>query len=369
MEGERREKGVKQAKKPSVKTIRKKPDQRKNIETLRKLMVELPTLCFEFFTAIEPRTGILTRIGYARDLRMFFTYLADNHPEFADRKPAEITLDDLRRVRPVHIEMFLEYLNLYWDQNDLERTNENAGKKRKLCALRTFFRYLLKHQYLESNPAAVVDTPPIREKPIVRLEPSEVSELLESVERGDRLTKHESTYHRYTRLRDLAIISLLLGTGIRISECIGLNRSDIDFDNRSFRIIRKGGNESILYFSGEVETVLRDYAEVRKAMQPRIGHEDAFFLSMQNRRITARAVQNLVSKYAQRVTPLKHITPHKFRSTYGTELYKKTGDIYLVADILGHKDVNTTRRHYADMIEERRKAAAEAVRLREDKKT
>jgi integrase len=86
---------------------------------------------------------------------------------------------------------------------------------------------------------------------------------------------------------------------------------------------------------------------------------------MQNRRMTARAVQLMVRKYAGRTTPLKHITPHKFRSTFGTELYKSTGDIYLVADVLGHKDVNTTRKHYADMVEERRKAAADAVKLRE----
>ena len=91
--------------------------------------------------------------------------------------------------------------------------------------------------------------------------------------------------------------------------------------------------------------------------------EPALFLSMQYRRITVRAVENLVKKYAKIVSPLKKITPHKLRSTYGTSLYRETGDIYLVADVLGHKDVNTTRKHYAAITEDHRRSVANAVRL------
>ncbi len=87
---------------------------------------------------------------------------------------------------------------------------------------------------------------------------------------------------------------------------------------------------------------------------------------MQNRRISVRAVENLVKKYARLVTTLKNITPHKLRSTYGTNLYKETGDIYLVADVLGHKDVNTTKKHYAALEDERRRKAAKAVHLRKE---
>ena len=82
-------------------------------------------------------------------------------------------------------------------------------------------------------------------------------------------------------------------------------------------------------------------------MIPMSGHEDALFLSLQNRRMAVRSVENLVKKYSRLVTTVKNITPHKLRSTYGTTLYQETGDIYLVADVLGHKDVNTTKKHYA----------------------
>ena len=86
---------------------------------------------------------------------------------------------------------------------------------------------------------------------------------------------------------------------------------------------------------------------------------------MQNRRINVRSVENLVKKYSRLVTTVKNITPHKLRSTYGTTLYQETGDIYLVADVLGHKDVNTTKKHYAAQADSRRRMAARAVQLRE----
>ena len=95
------------------------------------------------------------------------------------------------------------------------------------------------------------------------------------------------------------------------------------------------------------------------------GSLNALFLSLQNRRISVRSVENMVKKYSSLVTSLKHITPHKLRSTYGTALYRETGDIYLVADVLGHKDVNTTKKHYAAIDDERRRKAAKYVKLRE----
>ena len=129
--------------------------------------------------------------------------------------------------------------------------------------------------------------------------------------------------------------------------------------------MRKGGYEAVVYFGEEVEDALLDYWDERTHKTAATGHEYALFLSMQNKRISVRAVEKLVKKYASKVTSLKKITPHKLRSTYGTNLYRETGDIYLVADVLGHKDVNTTRKHYAAQQEENRRRAAKAVKLRE----
>ena len=180
------------------------------------------------------------------------------------------------------------------------------------------------------------------------------------------LTEKQKLYHERTKVRDLAMMSLLLGTGIRVSECVGLNINDIDLDTCGARVYRKGGKESVIYFSDEVRDVLENYLDEREMIDAVPGNEDALFLSMQRKRINVRSVENLVKKYAKLVTPLKKITPHKLRSTYGTSLYRETGDIYLVASVLGHNDVNTTRKHYAAQEEERRRSARNVVKLREE---
>ena len=161
-------------------------------------------------------------------------------------------------------------------------------------------------------------------------------------------------------------VHALLGTGIRVSECVGLDVEDVDFKNNGIKVTRKGGNEMVVYFGHEVEKALKKYLEVRKNIVPVAGHEHALFNSTQRKRIGIQAVENLVKKYAGAITTTKKITPHKLRSTYGTTLYQETGDIYLVADVLGHRDVNTTKKHYAAMDDARRRKAATAVHLRED---
>lgn len=206
--------------------------------------------------------------------------------------------------------------------------------------------------------------PKIYEKPIVKLEIDEVARLLDIVESGEALTDKQKVYHQFTKKRDLAIVAMLLGTGIRVSECVGLNLEDIDFNYNGIKITRKGGHETIVYFSREVEGILRDYLEERKTKESK-SLDQPLFLSLQNKRISVRTVQLLVKKYSELVTQLKKITPHKLRSTYGTQLYQETGDIYLVADVLGHKDVNTTKKHYAKMDDERRRQAASIIKLRE----
>ena len=171
-----------------------------------------------------------------------------------------------------------------------------------------------------------------------------------------------------TKNRDIAIITLFLGTGIRVSECVGLDITDVNFRENSIRIIRKGGKESILYFGDEVEKALLDYIEgprVMVAMQAVSGDENALFFSLQKKRISVHAVENLVEKYAKEFVPQKEITPPKLRSTFGTSLYQETGDIYLVADVLGYSDVGTTKKHYAAIEDQNRRRAALVIKLRE----
>ncbi len=337
---------------------------------LRELTSELPRFCREFFIGITPSTSSRTRIAYAYDLGVFFNFLHENNPALSKMEVVDFPISILDEISPIDIEEYLQYLKYYKGNDGAEHTNDEVGQMRKLSTLRSFYNYFFRKQMIEKNPASLVQMPKRHEKDIVRLDVDEIALLLDEAESGEKLTDRQKIYHEKTKLRDVAILTLLLGTGIRVSECVGLNIDDIDAKNNGIRIHRKGGKEMVVYFGDEVAEALDAYLDERLTMEPLEESRDALFLSLQNRRISVRSVENLVKKYSRLVTTVKNITPHKLRSTYGTSLYQETGDIYLVADVLGHSDVNTTRRHYAAQDEERRRKAAKAVTLREknDKK-
>lgn len=339
-----------------------------NTLRLREILSTLPSFVREYFRAIEPTTSSKTRISYAYDLRVFFHFLIESNPVFRDYDTSAFTLQDLSLVEAVDLEEYLDYLKVYQSPDDKQITNTERGRARKFSALCSLYRYLYKHKYVSQNPTVFVDKPKIHDKAIIRLDIDEVAMLLDYVEDcGSQLTGQKKVYYEKTCTRDLAILTLLLGTGIRVSECVGLDINDVDFKNNGIKVTRKGGNEMVVYFGDEVRDALENYLETtRAAATPLPTHENALFLSTQRKRMGVQAVENMVKKYARQVTPNKKITPHKLRSTYGTNLYKETGDIYLVADVLGHKDVNTTRKHYAAIDEDRRRQAASAVKLREN---
>ena len=334
---------------------------------LRELQKQLPKFCAEFFRGVEPTTSSRTRIAYCYDLIVFFNYIKSSNPEMANVPVVDYPIELLDKITATDIEEYLEYLRYYVTEDGKEHTNGERGIMRKLACLRTLYRYFYKKESIKTNPASIVDMPKIHEKEIVRLDADEVSVLLDQVELGDKLTKSQQKFHDKTKTRDMAILTLLLGTGMRVSECVGLDIQDVDFKNNGVKVLRKGGNQMVVYFGKEVEYALKNYLyTTRKTVTPLPGNENALFLSTHRKRMGVQAVENMVKKYARQITPNKKITPHKLRSTYGTALYKETGDIYLVADVLGHKDVNTTKKHYAAIDEDRRRQAASAVKLREE---
>ena len=343
---------------------------RTRVEDIRAICRDLPQACADFLRSIALVTGTLTRLAYAIDLRTFFTFLHAERVRFSDKPVTHLTDEDLAALTAHDLTAYTEYLTYYIKQIDQDDedprtlTNHELSIKRKLCSVRAFYDYLFQSQRIPSNVTLLVPLPKIHEKPIIRLNQDEVAKMLHQAETGEGLTAHQQHYQKLTVKRDMAILMLFLGTGIRVSECVGINIGDIDFVESAFLVTRKGGNQVILYFPEDVKKAMLAYYEERKHIEALPGHEDAFFLSMQNRRITQRAVQNLVKKYATLASPLKSkLSPHKLRSTYATNLYQETGDIYLVADLLGHSSVDTTRKHYADMTDARRRRAAGYVHL------
>lgn len=336
-----------------------------NTKRIRGILKELPPFCTDFFRGIEPRTSARTRLAYAYDLKTFFDFLKQANPELKSKKMRDLPLSLLDEIKLMDLEEYMEYLKCYSTEKREDLMNTERGIMRKVSTVKSFYNYFYRTERIQNNPASLFQLPKIHEKEIIRLDVDEVARFLDEVEDGECLTEKQKAYHAKTKLRDLAMMTLLLGTGLRVSECVGLNINDVDFRNGGLRIHRKGGKEVIVYFGAEVEYALQDYLSEREHIVPEEGSEEALFLSMQRKRINVRSVEKMVKKYAQLVTPLKKITPHKLRSTYGTNLYRETGDIYLVADVLGHSDVNTTKKHYAALEDERRRSARNKVQLRE----
>lgn len=332
-----------------------------------KLLENLPPFCEDYLISIETRTSALTRLNYLRDITLFFEFASKNVRHVKGKKVEEITLDDLALFEASHIERYLSYVSHY-EADGKQFFNNDRAKARKLSSVKSLFKYLFNRDLLPSDVSSKVSAPKIKLKEIIRLDSEEVDDVLSNAETSHPfVSDRQSKYIRQQKERDVAILTLFLGTGIRVSELVGLNITDIDFEANSFVVTRKGGNRSILYFSDEVKEALLVWRDIREKITEEAEiNTDALFLSSQKKRISVRAVENLVKKYAKAITPLKKITPHKLRSTYGTSLYTATRDIYVVAEVLGHKDINTTKKHYADISSDIKRKASTAVKLKRD---
>lgn len=335
---------------------------KRNLEKSEILLSSLPPYCKRYFDSLQTKTSTLTQFNYINDLKIFFYYLTTK--VFKGANTVKISPEQLSSLKYYHFEAYLNWLSFY-TLDDKDYKNSLNGKARKLASLKSFFNYLYKNDIINSNEISKVDSPKIHEKDIIRLEPNEVVDVLDEVEHPRHLSIQNQKYISKLNVRDLAIMYLFLGTGIRISELVGLDLNDFNFEENAFRITRKGGNKAIMYFPSETKDFLLNYYNERINLKPLDGHTNAFFLSTQMKRISVRAVENLVKKYTKNVVNLKNITPHKLRSTFGTNLYRETQDIYIVATMLGHKDVNTTKKHYAAITEDqKRETALKDVKLK-----
>jgi len=222
-----------------------------NTEKMRQIISNFPSFAMEFFVGIATRTSPLTRLNYAYDLRIFFDYLTKYRCKGVTI--AEIALDDLKNLSAFDIEAYLEYLSSYTFDGKKSSCNDRA-KERKLSSVRSFFRYFYKKEKLKENITAKVDMPKIHNKSIVRLEVDEVVRLLNQVEGGEMPTPQQRVYHDLTKIRDKAMLTLFLGTGMRISECVGLNQSDIDFTLNGLTVTRKGGEKLYCIFQKKLQT-------------------------------------------------------------------------------------------------------------------
>ena len=324
----------------------------KTLALLDKAKAELPAFCNRFFLGVSETMQPLTRLNYAYDLGVFFDFLSQETDTFHGKKRSEYTIEDLDKVEVLHVELYVDWLSA---------TNSKSGKMRKLSCLRSFFAYYFKKGQISKNILPNIDLPKLQQKSIVRLDKDEASRIIESAKFGSDLTEGQRRFHRRLGTRDTMILHLFLSTGMRVSELVGLNVEDVALKNSALRITRKGGNESILFMTPRLKRLVGEHLHnilySTSDKQYNIDLDKPLFTSLHGKRICVRSVQNLVKKYASTAAPLKNISPHKLRSTFGTNLYKATGDIYAVADVLGHQNVNTTKKHYAAITDDIRRDA------------
>ena len=331
--------------------------KQRELDTLKKIdshLSKLPPPCKHFFMGIELTTSAQTRLAYIYDLKLFFEFLGSHVDEFIGKPFHSFTTSDLELVTALDVQLFLQYVSVRSQKTKSETrilTNSHIGKHRKLATLRSFFAYLFAQNMITKNIMPKIALPKLSEKPITRLDQKEVAVLLDApIERDEK-----------TSVRDYTLLLFFLSTGIRVSELVGLNIGDINLSDKSFKVTRKGGKQAILYMTDELHGQMQEYLEHLKETNTSMNKSSPLFCSRINQRIGARSVQLLVKKYASSAVPLKHITPHKLRSTFGTRLYRQTGDIYMVAEVLGHKDVNTTKKHYAAISEDIQRRAFEKL--------
>lgn len=332
---------------------------------LRELLNQLPEFAVDYIYSKEVTAQTSTLISYCYDLLTFFKFLLSNNPSIKKSVPStkDFTLSIIENLNPQDIMEYQRYLELNVGDGD---PHENGKKAiaRKMSPLRGMYQYHMLHKNIKENPMLLVPLPRLKkDKNIIRMNNAEVRDILYTIENGSEyMSERQRKICEKTKYRDLAILTLMLNTGIRVSECTGLDLSDVDLRANTLVIVRKGGGQDVLYFNDAVNEAISNYIETeRKSVVPVEGHEKALFYSMQGKRISVDSIEKLVKKYSRIAVPNKKITPHKLRSTYGTALYRETGDIRLVADVLGHENINTTIDYYAAIEDEHKRTAAKAV--------
>ena len=311
--------------------------QMNNEERLDEMLKnELPLFAGKFFAHLRTRNlSSLTMLQYAYDLKLFFDYLAAQ-PGFKDvdfricRASVldRLTVDDLQEYQNS-----IRFRTVQTAGKEKRKPQSEATRARRASSLRSFYRYMVRIREIEKDMSEFIDVPSVRERPIIILDKTDVQLILAAVSDTSGMTEAQIKRHSHVTKRDYAILVTLLGTGIRVSELVGLDVGDIDFYQASFNVVRKGGDIDEVFFGPEVEDALHDYIDhERDLLSPSPDDSDALFVSMKHTRVSVRNVEILVKNYARKAGIADKITPHKMRSTYGSNLYEETEDIYLVAD-------------------------------------
>jgi integrase/recombinase XerC len=217
--------------------------------------------------------------------------------------------------------------------NGYRNANSAVARGRKLAVLKSFFKYLVSVGKVKTDPTANIKMPKTKQKEPSYLSEQEYKRLLRTVRKNATV---------YFKERDMAIVTMLLGMGLRLSELTALNIGDVSFDDGSVKITRKGGKERILPANDEVMISIQRYIRMRKEANP----NNPLFLSKRDKRISNASVWHLVKKYMRQAQIEKDkLSPHTLRHTFATMLLRQGENILTIKELLSHKNLRTTERY------------------------
>lgn len=319
-------------------------EKKTDYEVLYELVEKsLPEFCVGFLINRDNERTLSSRIGYARNLKMFFNYLKENKEFFSDKNIFDVLPADMARVTPQDLDLFI---------NKYAEGKKPATVARMKSSISSMYSYLTNTlQAVTYNPALGVQKIRVPEKDyVVYLNLEEQKRLLNAVVYGTGLTKRELSLHEKYAKRDLAMIFLLLDTGLRAAELRGADNRDINLESCSIIVTRKGGMNSEVYFSDESAKYLKDYLEEKKRRFPTAcGPTDPLILSQSGGRLTVRQYENIIPKYVRAALPERYesINCHKLRSSFAMSFYMRDPaqgghNILALQQRMNHKKLTTT---------------------------
>lgn len=332
-------------------------EYQERIETkINKKLIGKPQYLIDYSKTFGDKT-FCTKFSYLNYVIDFLNYL---------KTELNYNIEDpscFKNIKPSTINGYSEYIKYrYVKENNADKIkieNSQSIRASRIYAIRNFFNFLRIDQYIDNDPSLDISIPKVKnETKVIALSEEEVEILKQNIIFGIGSNKAKNRQLPWKN-RDLAIVMIGLVTGLRVESIVEINLSDIDFKTNSIDVIEKGNMSRTCYIGENTINIINEWLKDRHKILN--GQEcDALFLSSIKKdgkyiRITTSGVRKLISKYTSNID--KHITPHKLRSTCATITYENTGDIYLTASVLGHKNIQNTRR-YAMVADLKRKTAA-----------
>ena len=347
--------------------ISNKSDRPDNIVLRDHLLIEkaikyekrLPSFMKDYFVYLKGSVAVSTRAAYLEDIIFFCEYIV-NESGLTDKDDIKnLTVEDFKNIKSRDVNLFLgDYCPRYYKEREdhtFVYENNNRALARKKSSISTLFKFLYRNEQLPTNITDgfnPIKLPKPQPDAIKRLDIDEVMVMLDAVESGEGLTEKEKVYWEKTKLRDKAILALFVTYGLRLNELRELNISSFNFSRGEFKIYRNRGKEVLMPINKTCENVVIDYINYERPKSEDLPEDvqDALFLSLQRKRLTPRAIRQLVKKYTSicmHTSRDKGYSPHKLRATAATSLIQSGFSIYDVKALLDHDNVTTTQLYAA----------------------